>query len=102
MGRSIALLAACLAAITPIPAEADAGATFDYLYVESNEGDSSGGHVAIRTGPKVYHFQNKDALWRAAADRIFGQLRKDLGEQLAGVGAEDARERSRRKRSAGQ
>ena len=43
----------------------------------------------------TYHFQNKDALWRAAADRIFGQLRKDLGEQLAGVGAEDARERSR-------
>jgi len=62
MTRSIALLVLGLAAIAPFPAEADAGAAFDYLYVASNEGDSSGGHVAIRTGQQVHHFQNKDGL----------------------------------------
>lgn len=33
-------------------------ATFDYLHVEANEGSSSGGHVAIRFGDDVYHFQH--------------------------------------------
>jgi hypothetical protein len=36
--------------------------TFDYLYIESNEGGSSGGHTAIRFGPQIYHFQNRDGL----------------------------------------
>jgi hypothetical protein len=30
----------------------------DYLYVEPDMGNSSGGHVAIRFGDRVYHFQN--------------------------------------------
>jgi len=31
----------------------------DYLYVEANEGDSSGGHVALRFGEEVFHFQHE-------------------------------------------
>lgn len=30
----------------------------DYLYVEANEGDSSGGHAAIRFEERTYHFQH--------------------------------------------
>jgi len=37
-------------------------ASFDYLYIESNEGGSSGGHTAIRFGSDVYHFQNEAGL----------------------------------------
>jgi hypothetical protein len=31
---------------------------FDYLYVEANAGGASGGHVAVRFGDDVYHYQN--------------------------------------------
>ena len=31
----------------------------DYLYVEANEGDSSGGHVALRIGADAFHFQQE-------------------------------------------
>jgi len=34
--------------------------TFEYLYVDANEGGSSGGHVAIRFGDEVYHYQHED------------------------------------------
>ncbi len=37
-------------------------ASFDYLYVEANEGSSSGGHTAVRFGAQSYHFQNRDGL----------------------------------------
>jgi hypothetical protein len=33
--------------------------TFEYLYVDANEGGSSGGHVAVRFGDEVYHYQNE-------------------------------------------
>ncbi|MBX3025857.1 hypothetical protein KF840_13195 [bacterium] len=36
------------------------GAALDYLYVEANEGGSSGGHVALGIGDDVYHFQQDD------------------------------------------
>lgn len=41
---------------------------FDYLHIEANEGDSSGGHVAVRFGGKVYHFQHRDGLVRLQRD----------------------------------
>ena len=44
---------AALLAVTPAP-----GATLDYLYIEANEGGSSGGHVALGIGDDVYHFQH--------------------------------------------
>jgi hypothetical protein len=35
------------------------GRFMDYLYVEANEGDSSGGHAAIRFGNETFHFQHE-------------------------------------------
>ncbi|WNB74505.1 hypothetical protein [Methylomonas koyamae] len=32
--------------------------TFDFLYIEANEGNASGGHAALRFGEQVYHFQH--------------------------------------------
>ena len=43
----------------------------------------------------TYHFQSKDELWRAAADRIFGQLRERLGEPLSDRTGSDPREFAR-------
>jgi len=55
--------------------------------------------IAQRAGTNqgliTYHFHSKDELWRAAADRIFGLLRKSLAEQLSGVESRDPRERNR-------
>jgi hypothetical protein len=62
-GLGVALLSfllGCLAASTAFAAGNEA--SFDYLYIESNEGGSSGGHTAIRFGPSVYHFQNEAGL----------------------------------------
>jgi TetR/AcrR family transcriptional regulator len=46
-------------------------------------------------GLVTYHFPNKDQLWRAAADRIFGLLGKRLDEAVASLEFEDRKERSR-------
>ncbi len=48
------LCAVAVAAVGP------AGATpvTEYLYIEANEGGSSGGHAAVRLGDIVYHFQH--------------------------------------------
>ncbi len=55
--------------------------------------------IANRAGTNqgliTYHFQSKDALWRAAADRIIGLLQKELGEHLAGLEFANPRERRR-------
>ena len=41
------------------PAAAETGPGVEYLYVESNEGGSSGGHVALRVGDDVFHFEHR-------------------------------------------
>ncbi len=55
--------------------------------------------IARRAGANqgllTYHFKSKDALWRAAADRIFGLLRKSLEEQLEGLEFAEVRDRNR-------
>jgi AcrR family transcriptional regulator len=55
--------------------------------------------IARRAGTNqgliTYHFQSKDALWRAAVERIIGLLAGGLGEQLAGLDSGDPRERGR-------
>lgn len=38
--------------------------TFQYLYIEANEGSSSGGHVAVQFGEDVFHYQFKNGLIR--------------------------------------
>jgi AcrR family transcriptional regulator len=50
--------------------------------------------VALAALP--YHFETKEALWRAAADRIFGLLRQRFERVLPGLDDVDARERLRR------
>ncbi len=36
-------------------------ASFEYLYIEASEGNSSGGHSAIQFGDEIYHFQHHDS-----------------------------------------
>lgn len=43
--------------------------------------------VALAALP--YHFTTKDALWRAAADRIFGELTSRIGRRLDGLDGVD-------------
>lgn len=43
----------------------------------------------------TYHFRSKEELWRAAADRIFGLLAKQLTEQASALPPVDPRERAR-------
>ncbi|MDP3904563.1 MAG: hypothetical protein Q8Q40_11385 [Methylococcaceae bacterium] len=57
MKRFLALLAVLLGNT----ANAD---TFQYLYIEANEGSSSGGHVAVQFGDDVFHYQFKNGLIR--------------------------------------
>ncbi|MEJ2603318.1 MAG: TetR/AcrR family transcriptional regulator [Gammaproteobacteria bacterium] len=41
----------------------------------------------------TYHFRNKERLWRAAADRLFGELNERLERTTGGPDARDDRER---------
>lgn len=55
-----ALAAAGFAALAAVATAVDAQAAFvDYLHVEANEGNSSGGHVALRLGDRAYDFQHR-------------------------------------------
>ncbi|MCX7099192.1 MAG: hypothetical protein NTV43_14925 [Methylococcales bacterium] len=36
-------------------------ASFNYLYIEASEGNSSGGHSAIQFGDEIYHYQHHDS-----------------------------------------
>jgi hypothetical protein len=36
-------------------------ASFNYLYIEASEGNSSGGHTAIQFNDEIYHFQHLDS-----------------------------------------
>jgi hypothetical protein len=51
-----------LAVLLVAPAAPGEESAFDYLYVEANEGGSSGGHAAVAFGAEVYHFANRDGL----------------------------------------
>ncbi|GEM_PF-524265 len=49
-----------LALLLPKVAYCSATRTVDYLYIDAGEGDSSGGHAAIRFGADTFHFQYFD------------------------------------------
>jgi TetR/AcrR family transcriptional regulator len=51
--------------------------------------------AGVEQGLLTYHFPTKDELWRAAADRIFGVLRKGVAERVASMKTTDPCERSR-------
>jgi hypothetical protein len=55
--RGLWLGAMMLAGLSPAAAEDARGV--EYLYVEANEGGSSGGHVALRLGDEVFHFEHR-------------------------------------------
>jgi len=70
-----------------LTATAAFGSTFDYLYIEANEGDSSGGHVAIRFAEQVYHFQHDDGFVRLRRDSWdrFEYLYRTLGNRSISI-----------------
>ena len=41
------------------PAVAEPPRFIDYLYVNASEGSASGGHVALRFGDQVFHFEHR-------------------------------------------
>ncbi|MBK7976630.1 MAG: hypothetical protein IPK07_26310 [Deltaproteobacteria bacterium] len=74
----------------PAPAESGGAAPsfFEYLYAEPNSGAASGGHVAIRIGENVYHFQQVEGgilrLFRVDAAR-FDHSYRALGNRTLTV-----------------
>ena len=59
--RRLAVLIVAGVALAATPASGrDAGGSFDYLYIEPDTGESSGGHSAIAFGDTVYHLQHVD------------------------------------------
>jgi len=51
---------AVMAALVFLPSAVTA-ASFNYLYIEASEGNSSGGHTAIQFGDDIYHYQHVDS-----------------------------------------
>jgi hypothetical protein len=51
---------AVMAALAMLPSAA-LSASFNYLYIEASEGNSSGGHTAIQFGDDIYHYQHVDS-----------------------------------------
>jgi hypothetical protein len=51
---------AVMAALVMLQSAATA-ASFNYLYIEASEGNSSGGHTAIQFGDDIYHYQHVDS-----------------------------------------
>ena len=51
--------------------------------------------AGVEQGLLTYHFPTKDALWRAAADRVFAVLRAGAGERLAALREVEPEERAR-------
>jgi hypothetical protein len=53
------LVAFLLFSVLTVSSAADvASSSLEYLYIDSSEGTSSGGHAAIRFGDEVFHFQH--------------------------------------------
>lgn len=61
-GAAASVRALIVAALFVVPATSrpDPGTSqhFDFLYIDANVGMSSGGHVALRIGDEVFHFQH--------------------------------------------
>jgi hypothetical protein len=80
--RAFGLLGvAILLAMSSRPAAAEPPRFVDYLYINASEGSASGGHVALRFGDQVFHFEHRPpgllVLARAQFDR-FRHLYGDL------------------------
>ncbi len=53
-------LALLLLAVGPAGASSRSAGEMELVQIEANEGSSSGGHLALRFGDEVYHFQHHD------------------------------------------
>jgi hypothetical protein len=74
-GAARFLLLSFLLPCSALPqAAAAAGDAIEYLYLEPNTDGSSGGHVAIRFGDLVYHFQHQEEGTLRAAREPFGDF----------------------------
>jgi AcrR family transcriptional regulator len=51
--------------------------------------------AGVNQGLITYHFQSKDDLWKATADRVFSLLRATFGINLEPPAADEARQRAR-------
>jgi hypothetical protein len=71
-----AALAALLAIIVPIPGWAS-DRFIEYLYIDANEGGSSGGHVAVRVDDDVFHFEYRRPGILVLRREPFGEFRHD-------------------------
>ena len=92
---AVCVVASCWALAAKASPDSDDPASFEYLYIEANEGGSSGGHVALRFGPNVYHFQNRDGLLvldrERADDFLFSYaLLSNRSVHLSRIGVEPA------------
>src|SRR5439155_5611420 len=56
---TVRLILALLTLLSALPALAGSPRFVDYVYIEANEGGSSGGHTAMRFGDETYHFQHE-------------------------------------------
>jgi len=67
---SVPAVMAALVLLSPTPS----AATFNYLYIEASEGNSSGGHTAIQFADDIYHYQHVDS----GLIRLFRQEKDDF------------------------
>jgi len=79
--RAVSCLALVLLCWGNVQGALAAARLIDYLYVEANEGDSSGGHAAIRFEKQTFHFQHDSSgiirirrLDSTAFDHIYAML----------------------------
>lgn len=77
---SLGAAPACIAATPP----KSAAALAEFWFVEANEGQSAGGHAALRLGPRVYHLEHRgDGLIadRRTSPRRFIEVYADRGNR---------------------
>lgn len=72
--KRLVFSAAAIAAALTLASSNASSASFNYLYIEASEGNSSGGHAAIQFGDEVYHFQHVDS----GLIRLFRQEEKEF------------------------
>ena len=69
------------------------------VFAEKSFAGASTREIARRAGTNqgliTYHFQSKEALWRAAATSIFDALGEQLAERLSSLELSDPREKAR-------
>lgn len=64
-GRELLLL---LTICLVLPVDTPAASTLEFVYLESNVGSASGGHVALKLDDQVYHYQNDQGYSRLTRD----------------------------------